>query len=100
MSEYSFLYYLIQILFGALASFFAILFWSRNRDAAWIFMIVGTLLLYFHFIFELLVKIRLLVPEYFIIFTIPIFEGVTLFLSVIPFVLFSIGFIIMIIRKR
>lgn len=99
MDDYSFLYYLVRILFGALAGFFAILFWSRSRDAAWVFMIIGTLVLYFNFIFELLLKIKLLIPQYFIIFGVPCFEGISLFLSIAPFILYSIGFIIMIARK-
>ena len=99
MSDYSFLYFLVRVLLGAVAGFCAILFWSRNRDAAWIFMILGTLILYFHIIFEMLVKIKLLVPEFFIISGVSFFEVIALFLAAVPFVFYTIGFIIMIARK-
>jgi hypothetical protein len=99
MTDFSVLYFLVRILLGAVCGFFAILFWPRNRDSAWVFMILGTLVLYFHIVFEMLVKIKLLVPEYFILFGTPLFEGITLFLACTPFVFFTIGFIIMIVRK-
>ncbi|HEQ71816.1 MAG TPA: hypothetical protein ENN69_04940 [Spirochaetia bacterium] len=100
MSDYSLLYFLFRLLAGALAAFFAILFWARNRDAAWTVVIMGILVLYLHIIFELLVKINLVVPAYFMIGDVSLFEGISLFLSVVPFVLFSAGFIIMLIRNR
>jgi hypothetical protein len=99
MPDYSLTYFLIRILLGAVGTFCAILFWPRNRDTAWVFMILGTLVLYLHIVFEMLVKIKLLIPEYFILAGVPLFEGVAVFFANAPFLLFAIGFIIMIARK-
>jgi hypothetical protein len=99
MIEFSLAYFLIRIGFGALGSFCAILFWPRNRDPAWVFVILGTLVLYLHLVFELLVKVRLLVPEYFVIAGQPFFEIVFLVLGVLPFLLYAIAFVIMAARK-
>ena len=99
MTEFSLTYFLIRLGFGALGSFCAILFWPRNRDAAWVFIILGTLILYLHLVFELLVKVKLLVPEYFMIAGQPFFEVVFLILGILPFLFFAIAFIIMVSRK-
>jgi hypothetical protein len=99
MTEFSLTYFLIRIGFGALGSFCAILFWPRNRDPAWVFVILGTLVLYVHLVFELLVKVKLLVPEYFVIAGHSVFEIVFLVLGVLPFLFFAIAFIIMTARK-
>jgi hypothetical protein len=99
MAEFSLAYFLIRIGFGALGCFCAILFWPRNRDAAWVFIILGTLVLYLHLVFELLVKVNLLVPEYFVIAGQSFFEVIFLILGVLPFLFFAIAFIIMVARK-
>lgn len=99
MIEFSLAYFLIRLGFGALGGFCAILFWPRNRDPAWVFVILGTLILYLHLVFELLVRVNLLVPEYFVIAGHPFFEIVYLVLGVLPFVFFAVAFIIMTARK-
>ena len=99
MVDYSLVYYLVRAGLGAVGSVCAILFWPRNRDAAWVLVILGTLVLYLSLVFELLVKIKLLVPENFIVFGFPTFDIVALVLSASPFVFFAVAFVIMIARK-
>jgi hypothetical protein len=99
MVDYSLVYYLVRVGLGALGGFCAILFWPRNRDAAWVLVILGTLVLYLSLVFELLVKIRLLVPENFVFFGFPAFEIVALVLSASPFLFFAVAFMVMIARK-
>jgi hypothetical protein len=36
-------YILIRLILGALASFFAIMLWSKTRDPAWMLMVTGTI---------------------------------------------------------
>ncbi len=99
MTDFSLAYFLIRIGCGALGCFCAILFWPRNRDAAWVFVILGTLVLYLHLMCELLVKVKLLVPEYFVIAGQPLFDIVFLVLGILPFLFFAIAFIIMVARR-
>jgi hypothetical protein len=49
------LVYLSSRLFlGALASFFAIMVWSKTRDAAWMLMVMGTLAAYIESVYVIL----------------------------------------------
>jgi hypothetical protein len=99
MIEFSLVYYLVRVGLGALGGFCAILFWPRNRDAAWVFVILGTLVLYLSLVFELLVKLRLLAPGDFVVFGFNVFEIVALVLSAAPFLFFAVAFLIMLARK-
>jgi hypothetical protein len=99
MSVSSLVSFLVQVGCGALAAFCAILFWPRNRDAAWVFVILGTLILYLKLVFELLVTVKLIVPENFIIAGQPFFDIILLVLSVLPFLFLAIAFIIKVARK-
>jgi hypothetical protein len=43
-----------RLILGALASFFAIMLWSRTRNPAWMFVIIGTITLYVEVIYSIL----------------------------------------------
>jgi len=45
---------LCRLVFGALASFLAIMLWARNRDVAWIFVIFGTIITYIETVYSIL----------------------------------------------
>ena len=40
------IYILSRLSLGALASFFAIMLWSKTRDVAWMLMVIGTIAAY------------------------------------------------------
>jgi hypothetical protein len=46
MDTGEFIYLSSRLFLGALASFFAIMVWSKTRDAAWMLMVMGTLAAY------------------------------------------------------
>ena len=48
------IFILCRLVLGALASFLAIMLWSRTRDVAWIFVIIGTVFAYIETIFSIL----------------------------------------------
>jgi hypothetical protein len=98
MNDFPVVYYIVRAGLGAVAGFLAILYWPRNRDAAWVLIIVGTLLYYLSLIFELLVRIKLFVPEMFVVFGFPVFDIVSIILGGAPFLLFAIAFLIKVIR--
>jgi hypothetical protein len=39
---------------GALAAFFAIMLWSKTRDAAWMLMVIGTIAAYVETVYSIL----------------------------------------------
>jgi len=92
--EISLIYLILKIVLAGTASFFAIRYLSRHRDLAWIFMIGGVLVLYLNLVFELLFKLKLFIPDFFFINGTSYFDLFSFISSVLPFVFFTIGFII------
>ncbi|RPJ06321.1 MAG: hypothetical protein EHM28_10275 [Spirochaetaceae bacterium] len=90
---------IIRICFGLFMSFTAILFWSKNRDLAWTFMITGSLMLYLSTVFSILFSLKVLVPEYFTILGIGFYDVFSIFITNVPFLLFSLAFIMMLRKK-
>ena len=48
-------YILGRLVLGAAASFLAIMLWSRIRDAAWILVIIGTIVAYVETVYSILI---------------------------------------------
>ncbi len=42
----------VELVVGAIATFLAILLWSRTRDTAWMFVVIGTIVHYASVVFE------------------------------------------------
>ena len=82
---------------GALGTFFAILLWSQTRDAAWVLVIVGTLVAYVEVVFSTLAGLGIVngrLPE---ISGIPLPQ---LVLENLPMLLYTCAFIVMVARRR
>ena len=47
-------YILSQLILGALASFLAIMLWSKTRDIVWMFIVIGTIAAYIEIIYSIL----------------------------------------------
>jgi hypothetical protein len=43
-----------RLILGALASFFAIMLWSKTRDAAWMLVVIGTIAGYVEIVYSIL----------------------------------------------
>ena len=48
------LFIFCRLVLGAVASFLAILLWSRTRDVAWIFVIIGIIINYVETVYSVL----------------------------------------------
>jgi uncharacterized alpha-E superfamily protein len=48
------IYILSRLILGALASFFGIMLWSRTRDVAWMFIVIGTIAAYVEIVYSIL----------------------------------------------
>ena len=81
---------------GALATFFAIVLWSMTRDSAWLFVIMGVILRYGGIMYSTFQLFGILTKETYL-FGLPV---VSILLTNLPYVFFTIGFIIMIARSR
>jgi hypothetical protein len=76
---------------GAIGTFFAILLWSQTRDAAWVLVVIGTLVAYAEVVYSTLEAFGI-VASY-----LPVLR---LALSVLPTLLLTCAFIVVIARRR
>lgn len=88
---------LIRLSLGALATFFAIIVWSRTRNPSWILIVVGILLYYVNIVFETLEKFGIISDRIFYIGNLPVIK--TLIVN-LPILFFIIGLIVFIARKK
>lgn len=88
---------LSRLLFGAMATFFAILLWSKTRDIAWVLVIIGTLISYAEIVYITLEKFGLVGSEMWQVQGVPVFK---LLLVNLPMVFFTAAFITIVFRKR
>ncbi len=97
MDIQAFLIEVSHLVFGALATFCAILLWSRTRELSWTFVIVGTIVFYAGIVFTTLVRFGILDDQYFSFRGVPV---VQLALTDLPLVFIAIGFLIALGKKK
>jgi hypothetical protein len=88
---------LSRLVVGALATFLAIILWSRTRDTAWMFVIIGTIMAYGETVFSALELFGLVRRDLMVISGVSM---VKLVLVNLPLVFYSVGFVVMILRKE
>ncbi|MBN1412544.1 MAG: hypothetical protein JW969_16975 [Spirochaetales bacterium] len=88
---------LIQLVIGALSTFFAILLWAKTRDIAWILIIMGTLVDYANIVVNTLSGFGILDLEFLSVFGLPL---IGMLLANVPRLLYITGFIIVIRRNK
>jgi hypothetical protein len=86
-----------RLLFGAFATFCAILLWARSRDMAWTFVIVGTILSYAGIVYTNLLRFGILEKDIFTLSGIPL---VTMALDDLPLLFVGIGFLAALSQRR
>jgi hypothetical protein len=87
---------LTELSFGAVATFLAILLWSKTRDSAWMFIVIGTIIGYGRIVYQTLQVFGVIGDEWITIAGVSLAD--ILFIN-LPLIFFIIAFIIMIIRK-
>ncbi|MCQ2982445.1 MAG: hypothetical protein MJ178_06805 [Treponemataceae bacterium] len=87
----------IRLLVGGVAAFCAIILWPRLRDAAWMCIIAGVIVTYGGIVYDMLILFGVLRGNEVVVSGISI---IPLAFELLPLVLYSIGFIIMSIKKR
>jgi hypothetical protein len=89
-------YIISQLSLGAAAVFFAILLWPRTRDAAWMLVIAGTILIYTETVYNILNIFGIGVDAFFLIGSVPV---ITFVLPSLRMLLFIAAFTIMVFRQ-
>jgi len=86
-----------HLVFGAFATFCAILLWSRTRDMAWTFVIIGVIVSYADIVLSTLRNFGILGPAALAYEDIPM---VRIALANIPLLFIGIGFLVAVTRRR
>lgn len=86
-----------RLLFGAFATFCAILLWSRTRDMAWTFVIVGTIISYAGIVYGTLATFGIIDEAKLLLREVPV---VKIALTDLPPLFVGIGFIVAVTRRR
>ena len=95
MSTESIIFIISRLVFGAGATFLAIILWSRTRDSAWMFIVVGTIFRYGQIMFDTFAVFGIVRDNLVII---PGYLGIDTILENLPYIFFIVAFVIMIRR--
>lgn len=87
---------LIKLFSGALLTFFAILLWSKTNDTAWIIICIGTVFFYAEIIYSTFIDLGIFERLTFN----KEFDIISLILVNLPILLYTIAFVIVILRRR
>lgn len=85
-----------RLALGALASFLAIVWWSKTRDVAWMLIVVATIAAYAETVYAILDRFGLTEGVRFSIGSVPL---ASIILPNLPTLLYIIAFTVMIARK-
>ena len=86
---------LSRLILGTIASFLAILLWSRTRDLAWMLVIIGAILAYVETIYAILSLFGIITES----FTIGVKPLMSILLPSLPTIFLIAAFLVMVIRK-
>lgn len=95
MTVESLVFIISRLVFGAGATFLAIILWSRTRDTAWMFIVVGTIFRYGQIMYDTFSLFGIVQAD---IVLIPGYLGINTVLENLPYIFFMIAFVIMIRR--
>jgi len=89
-------YILSRLILGALASFLAIMLWSKTRDVAWMLMVIGAIAAYAETVYSILNLFGISGSNVFTIGSVPLMSIV---LPCLPTIFFIAAFAVMVVRK-
>ena len=87
---------LSRLALGSIATFLAIILWSKTRDSAWMFIIIGVIVSYGEIVYTTLVSFGVIQEDWLNLSGIGIVEVV---FANLPTVFFIIAFLIMVARR-
>jgi hypothetical protein len=90
------IYIISRLALGALASFFAIMVWSKIRDVAWMLMVIGTIAVYVETVYSILNLMGITGDNIFVIGSVPL---ISIILPCLPTIFFIAAFAVMVVRK-
>jgi uncharacterized membrane protein (DUF2068 family) len=86
-----------RLILGALAAFFAIALWSRTRDAAWILVVAGAIVMYVEIVYSILEMLGIAASGTLFIGSVPL---AAIALPALRMVFFIAAFMVMVARRH
>jgi len=86
-----------RLLFSACAAVFAVILWSKTRDAAWMLIVLGTISGYAETVYTILGMFGISADDYFSTGSVPL---VTIILSNLPQTFFIAAFCVFLVKRR
>lgn len=87
----------IKLVIGFMAAFTSVMLWSKTRDGAWLSMVLGVVFLYLETLLEILDSFGFIIYKSFNFGEI---EILPLLFNVLPFLFFTLGLVIFLLRIR
>ncbi|MFP3959632.1 MAG: hypothetical protein ACLFUM_02085 [Spirochaetaceae bacterium] len=87
---------LSRLVLGAVATFLAIILWSRTRDPAWMLIVIGIIVAYGEVLFTTLERFGMVDMSAVTVYGISVFR---LLVTNLPTVFFILAFAVMIVRR-
>ena len=87
---------LSRLALGSIATFLAIMLWSKTRDSAWMFIVIGVIVSYGEIVYTTLVSFGVIQEDW------VNFSGISIVQIVfanLPTIFFIIAFLIMVVRR-
>lgn len=91
------LYVITRLIFGAAAAFFAIILWSKTRDAAWILMVLGAISTYIETVYSILGMLGITQGVMLTLGSVPV---ATIIFACLPTSFFIAAFCVMLYKKK
>jgi len=86
-----------QLVLGALASFFAIMLWSKSRDTAWMLIVIGTIASYIEIIYSILKLFGFISTDFLLIGSVPF---AAILLPSLRMIFFIAAFYVMVVKRN
>ena len=97
MEREQFIFCLLRIIIGALASFFAIIVWNKSCEPCWKCISAATVISYIDIVYEMLLELGIVFEYDVMLLGIPV---LSFFLKLVPLVFFLLGFILIAAKLR
>lgn len=92
--------YCIKLILGGIAAFWAIMIWSKTREAVWVLLIAGTLTAYAGIVYDVLSEVGIGIAVQNSIPEIAGINIVKLAFAAVPQLFFTAAFILAFVRKK
>jgi len=86
-----------RLILGALAAFFAIMLWSKTRDAAWMLMVVGAIVMYIEIVYSILELLGIVAGSTMSIGSVPL---AAILLPALHMAFFIAALMVMVVRRH